>query len=99
MTDEELRDEVLALFEEKEEELLAQEEFIKKIEEEAMMIFERKCIAIKNRLIEDVTIPDEDLESKYIEEIEGLRKTIFAEVEKNISDYVRKISEKESTST
>lgn len=90
MTDEELRDEVLAIFEEKEPLLLSQEETISNIEKSAMDRFDMKVISIKNKLVEDTTIPEDQLEKRYLEEVDLLRAKILEEVNQEIKDFIEK---------
>lgn len=91
MTDEELKDEILALFEEKEGELLKQKEDMEKLEDEAFMEFEKEAIAIKNRLVQDVTIPEDQLEAKYLEEVEKARVRILEETKEKVDEHLKKI--------
>jgi hypothetical protein len=94
ITDEDLRDELLTIFEDKEEELKSHEEAMKNVEDEAMMAFERRVIAIKNRVVQDIAIPEEKLEEACLEEIEKMRKELVAEVEQKVSDYLKTIEER-----
>lgn len=96
MTEEELKDEVLTLFEEKEEQLAKGLGEIEKIEDEAMDLFDRRAIAIKNKLVADVNIADDELEKKYLEEIEELRKNILDETQEKINDVVKKAEQAQS---
>lgn len=90
LTQEEIRDELLALFEEHEEGLGSYTSQIEKIENESIESFERKIIAIKNRLVIDSNITDDDLQKKYLEEVEELRKTTLKGVEEKIQSLISK---------
>ena len=89
-TDEEIRDEVLSLFEENEEQLIAVTSLIEKIEKEGVMSFEKKALAAKNKLVQDTTVPDDDLEKVYLEEIENIRKEVLEKVQQQIQEVVEK---------
>ena len=90
MTQEELRDELLSIFEEHEEALIAHTAKIEQIEDEAYILFERKAIAIKNKLIQDIAIPEEELEEKYLEKIELARKEVMEDTEARIRELISK---------
>lgn len=87
---EEIRDEMLSLFEEYEEELLSQAAQIEKIENEGIMFFEMKEIAIKNRIAGDVAIPEEEVEERYMQELELLRKAVLEETERKLKELIEK---------
>jgi hypothetical protein len=89
LTQEEVRDEILSLYEEKEESLQKFSSEIEKIENEGIEFFERKVIAIKNKLVQDQSIADENLEAKYLEEVELARKESLQRVEEKISALVQ----------
>lgn len=89
LTQEEIRDEVLSIFEEHEDALLSLASKIEKIESESMITFEKKVIAIKNRLIDDVSVPDDKLEEVCLQEIELARKVILDEAKKQIEELVK----------
>jgi abortive infection bacteriophage resistance protein len=89
LSDEDLRDETLNLFEEKEEELLAHEEAIKTIEQEALDTFDKRAIAIKNRLVQDITVSDDELAGRYDEEIQKMGEELKKETEEKVNVYVR----------
>jgi hypothetical protein len=94
ITDEDLRDEILTIFEEKEQELKSHEEAMAKIESDAMMSFEKRAIAIKNRLVQDVEVSEEKLEETYLVELEKMRKEVVAETEQRVNEYVKSVEEK-----
>lgn len=85
LTQEEIRDELLSLFEENEELLSSYTSKIEKIEDQAMMQFEMKVISAKNKLVQDSTVTDDELEERYLQEIESIRKSILEEVNQQIS--------------
>lgn len=88
LTQEEIRDELLSLFEENEELLSSYTSKIEKIEDQAMMQFEMKVISAKNKLVQDSTVTDDELEERYLQEIESIRKSILEEVNQQISVLV-----------
>lgn len=90
LTQEEIRDEVLSLFEENEKKLLSVTSQIEKIENEGVISFEMKVLGAKNRLIQDPAITDVDLEKVYIEEVENIRKEVLAKVKEQIQEVVEK---------
>ncbi len=90
LTQEEIRDELLSLFEEHEEDLVLYATQIEKIENDALESFDRKIISIKNKLVNDIAISDEELQKKYLEEIELLRKVISEDVESKIKELIGK---------
>ena len=49
----------------------------------------KKVIAIKNRLIDDVSVPDDKLEEVCLQEIELARKVILDEAKKQIEELVK----------
>ena len=84
LTQEEIRDELLSLFEENEEQLSSYTSQIEKIEDQAMMQFEMKVIAAKNKLVQDATITDDELEERYLEEVELIRKSVLEDTNQQI---------------
>ncbi len=89
-TDEEIRDEVLSVFEEHEERLTSVANQLESIEKNGMVIFEKKILAAKNRLIQDPSIADDDLEKVYLEEVEKIRKEVLEKVEQQVQEVVAK---------
>lgn len=89
LTQEEIRDELLSIFEEHEQELNNYTFQIEKIEKEGIMFFEKKVIAIKNKLIEDINIKDDDLQRVYLEEIEKIRKDVLEDVQNKIKELIK----------
>lgn len=90
LTQEEVRDEVLSLFEEHEEHLIAVTAQIETIEVEGLMTFEKKVLSVKNSLVQDASIADDDLEKVYIEEVENIRKEVVEKVKQQIQEIVEK---------
>lgn len=90
LTHEEIRDEVLSLFEEQEEKLGALTLHIEKIEAEGLMSFEKKVLGAKNRLINNPSITDDNLEKIYLEEIENIRKEVLEKVKQQVEELVAK---------
>lgn len=91
LTQEEIRDSLLSLYEENEESMASYVSEIEKIEDEGIVTFERKVIAVKNRLINDESVSEENLQKKYLEEVEEIRKIVLQEVEEKIKEVTSKI--------
>lgn len=87
---EEIRDDLLSLFEDNEEELTSYTSQIEKIEDDSFMLFEMKVIAIKNKLVSDVSVSDEELQEKYLQEIELARKSVLEDTENKIKELIAK---------
>lgn len=92
-TQEEIRDEVLSLFEEHEDELVSQASHMEKIEADAINSFDMNVIKMKNRLIQDVTVPEEKLQEKFLEEVETIRRSTLEEVQMKIKELLEKQKE------
>ena len=90
ITQEEIRDALLSLYEEHEGELISQANKIEKIEKDAIIDFEKKIISIKNKIAEDVTVPDEELEIRYLIEIELAHKAILKDTKNKIQELIDK---------
>lgn len=88
LTQEEIRDELLSLFEENEEQLSSYTSQIEKIEDQAMMQFEMKVIGAKNKLVQDATITDDELEERYLQEVEQIRKSVLEDTNRQITAIV-----------
>lgn len=88
LTQEEIRDELLSLFEENEEQLSSYTSQIEKIEDQAMMQFEMKVIGAKNKLVQDATITDDELEDRYLQEVEQIRKSVLEDTNRQITAIV-----------
>jgi hypothetical protein len=88
LTQEEIRDELLSLFEENEEQLSLYTSQIEKIEDQAMMQFEMKVIGAKNKLVQDATITDDELEERYLQEVEQIRKSVLEDTNRQITAIV-----------
>jgi len=84
LTQEEIRDGILSIFEDNEQDLIKLSEDVERIEKESIEFFERKSIALKNTLVSDENTKEEDLESAYIEGIEKLREQVLAETKEKI---------------
>ncbi len=96
LTQEEIRDGVLSLFEEQEVQLVAVATDLEKIEEEGVMMFEKKVLGVKNRIVQDPAVSDDDLERVYLEEVENIRKEVLEKVKQQIQEIVE-TSTKKST--
>ncbi len=93
---EEVRDEILSSFEEKEDSLQRFSSEIENFEKEGIESFERKVIAIKNKLVQDITISDDELEARYLEEVELARKETLQHVEVSIKTLVEEVERVEA---
>ncbi len=93
LTQEEVRDEVLSLFEDNEKVLLSYLSLIETIEDQGMMDFEMKIIAAKNKIIQNEAIKDDDIEAVYLKEVEEIRKKTLEDISKKITDVVREKTE------
>lgn len=96
ITDEEIRDEVFAIFEEHEQELIDLAEKIEKIEEDAKILIERNIIAIKNKMSGDESIPDDKLQQAVLDEIKRVADKITEDVKENLDKLVKEQTEKTS---
>jgi hypothetical protein len=92
LTQEEIRDEVLSIFEDNEQKLLEISEEVDRIEKDAVELFERKSIALKNALVSDEGIKEENLESVYVESIGKLRNQILTETKEKIANLTKALS-------
>lgn len=90
INEEKIWEEMVALYKEHEDELISADTEIEKIENEGKEFFERKVIAIKNRLAEDVNVKDEDLHKVFVEELEKARIEVLADAEKRIQELLVK---------
>lgn len=63
---------------------------VRRIQKEAIESYDRKIIEIRERLKHDISVPDEDLEEKMLEEANSLRIYIQEEVE----EKVRRLNER-----
>lgn len=92
-TQEEIRDEVLSLFEEHEDELISQASQMEKIEADAISSFDINVIKMKNRLLNDIAVPEEQLQKQFLEELENIRKSTLEEVQVKIKELLEKQKE------
>lgn len=81
---------MVALYKQHEAELVAADQEIEKIEHEGRELFERKIIAIKNALVEDVNVPDDDLQKVFKEKLEIARQEVLADAEQRIEMLLKK---------
>lgn len=79
------KDDILSLAEEVLDEVESDAVKLQKIEDQALLDFDMKAIAIKNRLVQDPAVSDEELEGRYLQEIESLRADIVAESQQKIN--------------
>lgn len=92
LTQEQIRNEMLSLFEEHEGGLKFYESEIGAIEDEVMKLFDEKVAIAKKELIADITIADEQLEKKFFERVELIRKSIMQDLELKIKDLDSKVN-------
>lgn len=93
LTQEEIRDEVLSVFEDSEHVLQRFSDQINQIESEAVMLFERRTISIKNSLINDENISDDDLEKEYLDAIAKLKDQILLDTKERIEKLTVSLKE------
>lgn len=87
---EEMKSSLWSLFEEQEATIVANEEAFEKIEDDSMELFERKLIAIKNNIVLDEMVNDDDLQNVFLERLEEARKEVLVDVEKKIQEVLEK---------
>lgn len=63
---------------------------IENIENEGKELFERKVIAIKNALVENVDVQEEDMHKVFVEELGKARQQVLENVEKRIKELLEK---------
>lgn len=74
----EILEEIIAVMKKVEPELHDLDNKLEFLEESSLMEFEMKAKEIKETLIYDETIPEEELEAVYIKELENAKEEIFA---------------------
>ena len=89
LTDEELRDEILSLYEEKEPVLLSHVNEMEKIEEEAVLLFNERVEEMKQRIIKDVNISDDDLVQAYENGLDEVRKSVAKISQYKIDSFLK----------
>jgi hypothetical protein len=85
-----IKEEMVALFEKHGDALLAADEGLLKIEEEGVELFEKKLVALKNKLVHDETISEDDLQKRFLEELDTVRAEVLEETEKSIQVFLSK---------
>lgn len=63
---------------------------IRKIKRDGIQEFDRRVTAAKNKLIQDTTVPDEELSVRLLEEVDKIRKFIRIETEQKIDGLLWK---------
>ena len=91
MTEEDFKNQLLSLFEEIEPEFARYEKVISEMGDNALMEFEKEEIAIKNRLVHDVSVSDDELASRYLAELQSAHDRILEETKRKISEYVQSL--------
>ncbi|MDD3940817.1 MAG: hypothetical protein PHQ01_04580 [Candidatus Pacebacteria bacterium] len=74
----EILEEIIAVMKKVEPELHDLDNKLEFLEESSLLEFEMKAKEIKETLIYDETIPEEELEAVYIKELENAKEEIFA---------------------
>ena len=92
LTQEEIRDEVLSVFEDNEQGFVQFSEDVDQIEKSSIDFFERKAISIKNALINDENVKEEDLESMYISSIEKLKEQVLSDAKEKVANLTKSLS-------
>ena len=88
LTPEEIRDEVLSFFEDHEDQLKSYDAQIGAIEDEGVRMFDDEVKALKERLVNDQTITEDDLQEKFLTEVEILKTNILKTVEARIQALI-----------
>lgn len=88
LTSEEIRDEVLSLFEEQEEKLKSYDTQIGALEDEAIRMFDQETAALKERLINDQTVAEDDIQTQFLKEVALIKGKILKDVEARIQNLV-----------
>lgn len=86
---EEQKDELLSLSEDMLDELDSEAGVLDKMQSDALVDFEMKAVALKNKIATDPTISDDDLEGAYVAGLEELRREVVAKMEQTVSDRLR----------
>lgn len=93
LTQEEIRDKVLSVFEDNELMMQSFSDKIESIESEAVDFFEKKLISIKNSLINNENISDDNLEKEYLDAIAKLKDQILLDVKAKIEKLTSSLKE------
>ena len=93
LTQEEVRNEILSLFEDNEGVISSYMSLFETIEDQGMMDFEMKIIAAKNKIVQNEAIKDDDIETVYLKEVEEIKKKTLEDINKKITDVVREKTE------
>ena len=89
----EILEEIIAVMKKVEPELHDLDNKLEFLEESSLLEFEMKAKEIKETLIYDETIPEEDLETVYIKELENAREEIFANAKQRFLEIEKEYQE------
>lgn len=89
----EILEEIIAVMKKVEPELHDLDNKLEFLEESSLMEFEMKAKEIKETLIYDETIPEEELEAVYIKELENAKEEIFANAKQRFLEIEKEYQE------
>jgi len=89
----EILKEIIAVMKKVEPELHDLDNKLEFLEESSLMEFEMKAKEIKETLIYDETIPEEELETAYIKELENAKEEIFANAKQRFLEIEKEYQE------
>lgn len=89
----EILEEIIAVMKKVEPELHDLDNKLEFLEESSLSEFEMKAKEIKETLIYDETIPEEELEAVYIKELENAKEEIFANAKQRFLEIEKEYQE------
>ena len=89
----EILEEIIAVMKKVEPELHDLDNKLEFLEESSLEEFEMKAKEIKETLIYDETIPEEELEAVYIKELENAKEEIFANAKQRLLEIEKEYQE------
>ncbi len=89
----EILEEIIAVMKKVEPELHDLDNKLEFLEESSLSEFEMKAKEIKETLIYDETIPEEELETAYIKELENAKEEIFANAKQRFLEIEKEYQE------
>ena len=89
----EILEEIIAVMKKVEPELHDLDNKLEFLEESSLLEFEMKAKEIKETLIYDETIPEEELEAVYIKELENAKEEIFANAKQRFLEIEKEYQE------
>lgn len=89
----EILEEIIAVMKKVEPELHDLDNKLEFLEELSLMEFEMKAKELKETLIYDETLPEEELEAAYIKELENAKEEIFANAKQRFLEIEKEYQE------